>query len=122
MFFLERTIKFSNPGYDYDEDRRQMRALASSRKTEIFAAHRNKQLNVDTDEFRAKLEGTETGDLDVVMKARGTYGASETVFNSRNQSDSRRVNDFGLDLEAGMDSVLWALREYVEGEHPERLL
>jgi hypothetical protein len=38
VYHLRRTLKFSNPGKNVDEDRRQMRALTANRKTEEFAS------------------------------------------------------------------------------------
>lgn len=121
---LRRTIKFTNPGKDLDEDRRQMRALAANRKTEEFKAAYNKTLDTASPEFQSKLEGTETGDLDVVMHARGSHGVSDVKFNSRDSVDHRSVEDFGANLQHGIDVVLAALREYVasKGEPEQRAL
>ena len=38
VYLLTRTVKFTNPGLDLDNDRSQMRALHANRKTEEFAA------------------------------------------------------------------------------------
>jgi hypothetical protein len=110
---LIRTLKFSNPGKDLDEDRRQMRALAANRKTEEFKAARGKVLDVESPEFQNKLEGTQTGDLDVLMYSRGAHGVSDIKFNTRDSVDERNVDDFGTNLQRGIDTVLAALREYV---------
>ncbi|MGI5285136.1 hypothetical protein ACQEVF_17630 [Nonomuraea polychroma] len=117
---LRRTVKFSNPGRDIDSDRMEMRALAARRKTEEFAAARNGVLNTESEEFQSKLEGTETGDLELELTARGAQGASEAQFKSKESADSKQVDDFGRDLVNGMRIVLDALREYVR-EKPERL-
>ena len=121
VYFLRRTIKFSNPGKDLDDDRAEMRALAANRKTEEFAAPRGQQLRTDVPEFREKLSGTDKGNADLILKARGPYGETQQTFNSRKSSDETTVSDFGTDLELGMDLVLRALREYVaskEGPEP----
>lgn len=110
---LTRTLKFTNPGRNLDEDRRQMRALAANRKTEEFAAPRGKILDVSSEEFQDKLQGTETGDVDLVMVSRGVHGVSKVTFNSRDSVDASYVEDFGANLQRGMDEVLRALREYV---------
>lgn len=116
VFSLKRTLKFSNPGRDLDDDRAEMRALAANRKTEEFAAPRGQSLNVEAESFRGKLEGTETGDLDVIMKARGEYGARQVQFNSRKTVDDSRIDEFGNDLRRGIDIVLAALQEYVSSK------
>ncbi|MDO3333388.1 hypothetical protein [Mycobacteroides abscessus] len=115
---LRRTLKFSNPGKDLDDDRRQMRALAANRKTEEFKAVTRGVLDINSPEFRNKLEGTETGDLDVVMEARGRHGVGNVVFNTRESVDASRVPDFGANLQHGIDIVLAALREYVASKEP----
>lgn len=113
VFYFERTIKFSNPGRDLDDDRAEMRALAANRKTEQFAAPYGQTLNVDSERFSEKLEGTEKGNLELLLKARGPSGRGEVKFNTRDQADERRIPDFE-DLEAGMQAVLHELREYVD--------
>ena len=113
VFYLRRTVKFSNPGRDLDEDRAQMRALHANRKSEEFAAPRGQQLQTDVAEFREKLEGTDVGFLDVILKARGSGGHSQAVFNSRNAADDTLIDEFGQDLERGMDMVLAALQGYL---------
>lgn len=112
VFFMRRTIKFSNPGRDLDDDRREMRALLANRKTEEFHAPRGQVLRSETAEFHNKLEGTESGDLEIVLRSRGLHGASSAVFNTRSNADDTLVDDFGADLERGMDAMLRALREY----------
>ncbi len=62
VHLLRRTLKFSNPGIDIDDDRQQMRALAANRKTEEFKAAYGKSLDIGSPAFENKLEGTETGD------------------------------------------------------------
>ncbi|MDS1114243.1 hypothetical protein RD149_10725 [Gordonia westfalica] len=113
VYKLTRTLKFTNPGKNLDEDRRQMRALAANRKTEEFAAPARRNLDVNSDEFLDKLEGTEQGDLDVKMEARGANNVGKVKFNSRKAVDSVEVEDFGYDLARGVEVVLAALREYV---------
>lgn len=115
---LVRTLKFSNPGLDIDNDRQQMRALAANRKTEEFKAARGKVLNIDSPAFQGKLEGTATGDLHVLMEARGVHGVSNVKFNSNDTVDNVYVDDFGTNLQRGIDIVLAALREYVASKNP----
>src|SRR5262249_44377483 len=62
---LKRTIKFTNPGRDLDSDRQEMRALHARRKTEEFAASSRGILDINSDDFRSKLEGVETGDIEL---------------------------------------------------------
>ncbi|GGB81345.1 hypothetical protein N798_00270 [Knoellia flava TL1] len=114
VFWMRRTIKFSNPGKDLSDDEAEMRALAANRKTEEFAAPRGQTLNTEVDDFREKIEGTGRGNLDIILKARSLRGQSKQVFNSRNSADYTYVDDFGTNLEQGIETVLRALREYVD--------
>jgi hypothetical protein len=115
---LVRTLKFTNPGKDIDDDRQQMHALAANRKTEEFKAARGQALNINSPEFHDKLEGTETGDLHVLMEARGSHGVSNVKFNSNDTVDNVFIDDFGTNLQHGTDIVLAALREYAAGRNP----
>jgi len=112
VFFMRRTVKFSNPGRDLDDDRREMRALLANRKTEEFHAPRGQVMRSETPEFRDKLQGTESGDLDIVLRSRGPHGVTAAVFRTRSNADETFVDDFGANLERGMDSMLRALKEY----------
>ncbi|MDX6308436.1 MAG: hypothetical protein QOI06_1482 [Nocardioidaceae bacterium] len=113
VYKMVRTVKFSNPGLDLDRDRQEMRAMSARRKTEEYAAAPRRSLNVNSDAFNEKLEGTDTGNLDIRMSARGAQGASESRFSTRLNMDDASVPDFGTDLVAGMETVLAALKEYV---------
>lgn len=110
---LVRTVKFSNPGKDLTDDMAQMRALHANRKTEEFKAPYRGVLDVTSEAFIEKLDGTETGDLDVLMEARGERGVRNVKFNTRTSVDKSTIEEFGTNLQAGMDAVLAALREYV---------
>lgn len=118
VHLLRRTLKFTNPGKNLDDDRQQMRALAANRKTEEFKAAYGKSLNIESEEFEDKLHGTETGDLHVVMEARGAHGVRNVKFNSDDTVDESKVDDFGTNLERGTETVLAALREYVASKEP----
>lgn len=113
VHFIRRTIKIPNPGRDIDDDRAEMRALAAKRKKEEFSAGRNGALNIDSDEFRQKLDGTQTGDLVLQMVAHDAQGSGQSKFDSQNAADESLIDEFGLDLMLGMDLVLEALRVYV---------
>jgi len=113
VHLLRRTIKFTNPGRDLDDDREEMRALGARRKTEEFKAPPRGVLDTASEEFDRKLDGTETGDLDLVLEARGEQGVRNVRFSSREAADYSTVEDFGHDLMRGMEIVLAALREYV---------
>jgi hypothetical protein len=95
-----------------------MRALHANRKTEEFKAAPRKTLNIDSEEFQRKLEGTDTGDLHVLMEARGIHGVRNVKFNSNDTVDNSQVEDFGTNLQRGVDIVLAALREYVASKGP----
>ena len=113
VYFLRRTVKMPNPGRDVDDDRAEMRALAARRKTEEFSAGRNNILDINSEEFRQKLDGTQTGDLELQMVAHDAEGPGRSKFNSRNAADESLIDEFGLDLMLGMELVLSALQLYV---------
>lgn len=113
VYRLTRTIKFTNPGRDLDADRQEMRALAARRKTEDYAASSGGTLNTTSEQFRNKLDGLETGDIDLRMAARDPERRASAVFNSKVSADEVIVDSFGGDLILGMELVLLALREYV---------
>jgi len=119
---LTRTIKFTNPGRDLDSDRQEMRALGARRKTEDFAASSRGVISINTDEFRNKLDGIETGEIELRLQSRGTQGAGDAVFNSNDRADTVTVDSFGGDLVRGMDRVLAALRQYVSDKTPAQRL
>jgi hypothetical protein len=119
---LTRTIKFTNPGRDLDSDRAEMRALGARRKTEEFAASSRGVMNIDTEEFRMKLDGVETGDIELRLQSRGSQGAGDAIFNSNERADTAVVDSFGGDLIRGTDRVLAALRQYVADKMPAQRL
>jgi hypothetical protein len=118
VHLLRRTVKFSNPGRDLDEDRVQMRALGARRKTEEFKADNRRILDVKSTAFQRKLDGTETGDLELYMEARGLPGMGSPIFHSTESPDQRAVDNFGRDLLQGIDIVLGALRGYILEKDP----
>ena len=105
VFFIRRTIKFTNPGRSLDSARSQMRDLGSRRRTEVDAAPRNRILNTDSHTFRELLEGVETGDIDILLKSRGEAVGSEERFKSEDQPSTTLVSRF-QSLRDGMDTVL----------------
>lgn len=113
VYNLQRTIKFTNPGRTFDDDREEMRALAARRKREEFTAPGNGVLNTHSNEFRAKLEGVETGDLDLILNSRLETGPGNATFSNKNYADTMSVPNFGGDLVRGTEIVLEALRQYV---------
>ncbi|OIQ85135.1 hypothetical protein GALL_330290 [mine drainage metagenome] len=113
VHFFRRTVKFTNPGRDLDDDRREMQALAARRKTEEFAARYNRTLNARSSEFKSLLEGTETGDLELVLKARGVDTDHVSTFNSTERPDEELITEFANDLQLGMELTLAALRGYL---------
>jgi hypothetical protein len=63
-----RVVRLHNPREKLDADRAEMKALAARTKTETFSIStaRGQHLNIkDNPEFESKLEGVDTGDLDV---------------------------------------------------------
>jgi hypothetical protein len=114
VFYFRRKVKLTNPGREIDEDRTEMRALAARSKEEIFKASYGRALSLEGSEaFSRKLDGVETGDLEVVLRARGPEG-TEFMFRSEDQPERTFVTEFGDNLEEGVDQVLDALREYSE--------
>jgi len=108
-----RTVRLHNPREKLDADRAEMQALAARVKTETFGtggrgtAHLELQQNP---EFEQKLEGLETGDIDVALEAR--EGSTRLTFSSRSMADRRWVDDYGEDLELGMEIMLQAVQDY----------
>jgi hypothetical protein len=99
-----------------------MRALHARRKTEEFKAGNRRVLNIESESFQRKLEGTETGDLELYLEARGAPGTGDAVFRSVDSPDQRAVDSFGQDLIRGIGTVLDALRGYVLEKDPDRSL
>lgn len=110
VYEITRTIKFSNPGDDIDDDRNEMRALAANRKTETFRAHYGQVLDVQSERFQGKIDGTATGDLELHMRARGRHG-HKPQFKSEESPDHTFIEPF-LNLEGGLASLLEAIRAY----------
>jgi hypothetical protein len=113
VFKLIRTLKFSNPGLDLDGDRQEMRAIGANRKREEFAAPRGLTLSTQGEDFQRKLEGVESGDVEIEMQARGESGRQTAVFKSKDTPDELFIDDYGVNLEEGMEAVLRILRQYV---------
>jgi len=113
VHFMRRIIKTSNPGRELDSDRAEMRALAARKKTEEFTALRGRTLDITSEAFNDKLDGTQTGDVELQLIARRDGGAGNVKFNSRLSADEELIDDFGIDLMVGMELVLAALQIYV---------
>ncbi|MEV4756019.1 hypothetical protein AB0J86_13025 [Micromonospora sp. NPDC049559] len=114
---LRRIVKFSNPGRDLDEVRAKMREMKARRATEEYAAYHSQILDVEADAFWGKLQGLETGDARVQMESREAQGV-DAKFDSDTKTDETRIDDYGKDLERGMDLVLQALVVYA-GTRPQ---
>lgn len=119
VHYLRRIVKFTNPGRDLSDDRREMAELGAKRKKEEFSARYNRTLDTESEAFQRLLAGTETGDLDVFLKARGANPDHVSEFNSANRPDEETVSDYGNDLDLGMEIVLGVLREYVRRKRGE---
>ena len=113
VHLLRRTVKFPNPAHNLDEDRQEMRALNAQRMMEEFHSSARGVLDIDSVEFTSRLDGTETGDIDIYLKSRRPEEeAGSTVFSSNNSPDRVFVESF-VDLYEGVNVVLEALRQYV---------
>jgi hypothetical protein len=110
VFRFVRTIRFSNPGLDLDDERAAMRALGANRSTHEYAAPPGKSLDIDSRQFQEKIEGIDSGDTKVRLWARGHRTTSE--FRSEEHADRDTIEEFGSDLARGMELVLAALRVY----------
>jgi hypothetical protein len=110
---VKRTISFSNPGLDLDDDREKMRALRARRMTEEFAAYPTRDLNVESSVFEPMLNGLETGDVRLQMEARVAGGVT-AKFDSEESADHSYIDDYGTDLQRGMELVLRSLVDYAE--------
>jgi hypothetical protein len=117
VHFMRRIIKVPNPGHELDSDRAEMRALAARKKTEEFTAQRGRTLDISSDAFTGKLDGTQTGDVEIQLIARREEGAGNVKFNSKQSADEDLIDDFGIDLMLGMELVLAALQLYVRDRH-----
>jgi hypothetical protein len=118
---FRRTVRYHNPVDNLDDERAEMRALAAQTKTETFSAARNKTLRVrGSEEFVRKLDGLGTGDVDILIEAR--EGSTKATFNSKNQYEWDYVDDFGEDLELGMEIVVRAVLDYGSRGDQEELL
>lgn len=113
VHFMRRIVKLSNPGRELDSDRAEMRALAARKKTEEFTAGRGRTLDVSSEAFADKLDGTQTGDVELQLIARRQGGEGSVKFNSKLSADEELIDDFGMDLMLGMELVLAALQLYV---------
>jgi hypothetical protein len=110
-----RTVKYHNPVDNLDDERAEMRAINAQTKTESFSSGgrgRSLATNTQNPEFVRKLEGLATGDVDVYLEAR--EGSTKATFSSKNHFDYEFVEDFGDNLELGMELMLRAVSEYSE--------
>lgn len=114
VYFMRRIVKMSNPGREFDSDRAEMRALAARKKTEEFSAQRGRTLDIDSETFAEKIDGTQTGDVELQLIAH-REGAGDVKFYSRRSADEELIDDFGADLMRGMEFVLVALQVYARG-------
>jgi hypothetical protein len=108
-----RVIRLHNPSVRLDQDRERMRALAARRLTETYsvAPARKHHLKIrENPEFDNLLDGLDTGDLDIQLEARA--GSYRVTFSSRAMADRRWVDDYGENLEYGMEVMLVAVQEY----------
>ncbi len=112
VFKFTRTVRFHNPSLQLDADRKEMKALAAEVKSSTYTTRKRKShLRIqDNEEFQRQLEGVDTGDLDVYFEAR--KGSGRVSFSSRGRADRRYVDDYGSDLERGMELMLEAVQEY----------
>jgi hypothetical protein len=113
IHFMRRTIKIPNPGRELDSDRAEMRSLAAQKKTEEFVAQRGGLLDTASELFADKLDGTQTGDVELQLHAHRHNENGIVKFNSRSAADEELIDDFGVDLMLGMELVLAALQLYV---------
>lgn len=109
----KRTISFSNPGLDLDDDRAKMRALGARRMTEEFAAYPSRELNVASSVFEPMFDGLETGDVRLQLESR-VAGGGTAKFDSDESADEASIEDYGTDLARGMDLVLRSLVSYAQ--------
>jgi hypothetical protein len=112
VFNLKRTIRIPNPGKDLSEEIAAMKAMAARNKMETYSAPYGDWLDTNSEAFQEKLDGTELGNVDMVMKAR-VAGGGEATFQSKNQVDHVDVVDTGTNFEAAVEVVLAALHDYL---------
>ena len=114
VYELVRIVRFPNPRRDIDEDRKKMKALGASRKAESYSSGRDNRLELEGNPvFEHLSEGLDTGDVAIILKARGPAGSKPT-FKSWESADEAHIEDFGDDYQLGMERILDVLRRYVE--------
>lgn len=113
VYRLKRIVKFTNPGLNLDAERQEMRALGAISKAEEFASSSSGVIDIDSDDFRRKLDGIDTGDIELRLQARGRDTAEHVVFNSNSHPDAVPVSNFGQNLMDGISVVLGVLQQYV---------
>jgi hypothetical protein len=104
---LRRTVKFTNPGRDFSADREEMIKLGARRKREEFEARINAALDISSEEFHSKLDGVDTGDIELTLQA------GDAVLSNNNSPDRSYIDRFGGDLIIGMERVLVELGRYL---------
>jgi hypothetical protein len=114
---FQRTVRLHNPSRMIDDDRAEMRQLAARTKKETFsvptprsAKNASWLATRENELFERKLEGLDTGDLDVHLEA--VEGRTRVTFDSSRRADRASVEDYGNDLEFGMELMLRAVQEY----------
>ncbi len=112
VFKMFRTLKFSNPGLNLDQDRAEMRELGARMKKETYSAWRGRTLNTKSDDFSRKLDGVERGDVELEMHSRGASGQGKVIFRSEDSPDKVEVEDYGSDLDFGVSLVVSELQRY----------
>lgn len=111
-----RSVKIPNPVDDLSDEIEEMRQLAARNKKEQFTAGYDQNLRVAevdgslTELAREKLEGLEEGYIDIYFEARGP--GQKYTFDSRRKVDWVYVDDYGADLDLGVELVLAAVRTY----------
>lgn len=107
---FRRTVRFSNPGRNLDDDKADMRSIGATVKETEYRALRDQSLNLsENPAFIEMLDGMDRGDVDVQLVAEN-QGVRQR-YSSKDRPDEDFVSAFDT-LQDGMESVLSALRVY----------
>ena len=108
-----RSVRLTNALKDVDEARRKMRELAATKQSETFKPPRGGALEIAANPvFEEMIGGVATGDMDVLLVAR--FGGAQVRFRSIDHADRIAIDEYGVDLERGVELVLRVLQEFSE--------
>lgn len=107
---FRRTVKFSNPGRNLDDDKADMRAIGAMVKETEYRGLHDQPLNLSGNQaFAEMLDGMERGDVEVYLEANDNGGRQR--YFSKDRPDEDYISAFST-MADGMEGVLTALKAY----------